>query len=312
VVIGVIVYGFTAFRIACCLALLSVAILSGCDVSPSMPETLEAVPVEIGQDFDSTTAGTICGQVTWQGALPEVAPYRAPLSPGNEHPGQTRREWPNPNAPRIDPDTMAVAGAVMFLRGVDSRRARPYDHPPVRIELRDYQIHVCQGECENSSGFVRRGDTIRMVSRQPIYHSLRVRGAAFFARAFPDAERPCSERLDSAGVVELSSGCGHFWMQARLFVDDHPYYTHSDAAGRFTLSQVPPGTYELVCWLPSWYEASRELDAETALICRLTFRPAVEITQTIQLAPRQTRTVPVRISAQHFRGVLPSLGWVSP
>jgi hypothetical protein len=288
-------------RIACCLAVLAVATLPGCDNSDVPAEKMLLAPaVEIGRDFDATTAGELRGRVTWQGAVPDVPTYRAPVSPGNEHAGQPRRFWPNPNTPRIDPDSKGVAGAVVFLRGVDPRRSRPWEHPPVRVELRDYQIHIRQGDHEGNSGFVRRGDEIEMVSRQSLYHSLHVRGAAFFARSFPDADHPCSHRLDRSGLVELSSGCGYFWMRGWLFVGEHPYYTHTDATGRFTLPQVPPGRYELVCWMPDWHEAFRELDAETALICRLTFRPAVEIVQPVRLAPRQTGTVELQLDASRF------------
>lgn len=297
---GAIVYGFAVFRIACWLALVSVAALSGCEEGAAQPDAPESSPREIGRDFDPATAGTIHGRVTWRGSLPEVPSYRAPVSPGNEHAGQSRRQWPNPNAPRIDAATKGVAGAVVFLRGIDPKQSRPWDHPPVRVELRDYQIHVRQGDREAASGFVRRGDSITMVSRQSLYHALHVRGAAFFARAFPDVDRPCTQRLERCGLVQLSSGCGYFWMRGRLFVDDHPYYTHTDAQGRFTLPQVPPGRYELVCWLPNWHEAHRELDAETALICRLTFRPPVEVVQSIRLEPNQTQSAAFELDAKRF------------
>jgi hypothetical protein len=89
-------------------------------------------------------------------------------------------------------------------------------------------------------------------------------------------------------------------MRGWLFVDDHPYFTHSDAEGRFTLPQVPPGRYELVCWLPDWHEAFRERDAETALICRLTFCPPVEIVQPVQLASRQMQSVSIQVDASRF------------
>jgi hypothetical protein len=296
------VYGFVVSCVACCLVLLGVAALSGCNGSAAPPGPPAESVVEIGRDFDAATAGTIRGQVTWRGAIPDAPGYRSPVSPGTEHAGQPRRYWPNPNVPHIDPSRNGVAGAVVFLRGVDPRRARPWDHPPVRVELRDYQVHVCQGDHDANTGFVRRGDAIAMVSRQDLYHALRVRGAAFFTRAFPDADKSCSQRLDRRGMVELSSGCGYFWMCGWLFVDDHPYYTHTDAEGRFCLPQVTPGNYELVCWLPDWHEASRDLDAETALICRLTFRPPIEIVQPVQLAPRQTRTVSFRLDANHFGG----------
>ncbi len=295
-----IVYGFRVSRVSCCLALFALALLSGCDDSPPPSEKPAEPPSEIGRDFDSATAGTIRGQVVWEGASPEVPPYRAPVSPAGEQRGGSRFLWPNPNAPKIDPHTKAVAGAVVFLRGVDPRQARPWDYPPVRVELRDYRIHVRQGENDGPSGFVRRGDSITMVSAQDRFHSLQLRGAALLARTFADRDRPCTQCLDRAGVVEMMSGCGYFWMRGWLFVDDHPYYTHTDAEGRFSLPHVPPGQYELVCWLPDWHEAGRELDADTVLICRLTFRPAVEIAQTVRLAPRQTQTVSVRLPAGRF------------
>lgn len=294
-------YGFATSRIVCCLVLISVAALSGCDDS-AVSASPAANDVEgMGINFDAATAGAIQGQVIWQGAIPEVPPYRAPVSPGAEHAGQPHRFWPNPNAPSIDPSSKCVARAVVFLRGIDPRRARPWHHPPVCIESRDYQIHVCQGTNDGRCGFVRRGDPITLVSRQDLFHTLRARGAAFFTRAFPDANQPCKCRLDRSGIVELSSGCGYFWMRGWLFVIDHPYYTLTDAEGRFSLPQVPPGRYELVCWLPDWHEASRELDAETALICRLSFRPPIEITQPVELAPRQTQSESIRIDANLFR-----------
>lgn len=295
------VHRITVCHITCCLALLGMAASPGCDDSSAPQEKLlPEAAVEIGGDFDAATASELRGRVIWQGPIPEVPMYRAPVSPGNEHAGQPRRFWPNPHLPRVDAKSKGVAGAVVFLRGIHPRRARPWDHAPVRVELRDYQIHVCQGDRDDNSGFVRRGDVIEMVSHQPLYHALHVRGAAFFARAFPDAHQPCSQRLDRAGIVELSSGCGYFWMRGWLFVDDHPYYTHTDTEGCFTLPQVPPGQYELVCWLPDWHEAIRELDAETALICRLTFRPPVEVAKPIQLGPRQMQTVEFRLDANRF------------
>ncbi|HTU18996.1 MAG TPA: hypothetical protein VMG10_13125 [Gemmataceae bacterium] len=293
-------YRFVVSRIVCWLVLVGVAVVSGCDDSIALPNQPESNAGDFGRDFDSDAAGTIQGRVTWRGAIPKVPSYRAPVSPGNEHAGQPRRLWANPNTPRIDAETKGVAGAVVFLRGIDPQRSRPWDHPPVRVELRDYQIHVCQGDRDDTSGFVRRGELLTMVSRQSLYHALRVRGAAFFARAFPDADRSCTQRLDRAGLVKLSSGCGYFWMRGRLFVDDHPYYTHTDTQGRFTLPQVPPGRYRLVCWLPDWHEASRELDAETALICRLTFRPPVEVEKAVQVAPRQTQSIAFELDASRF------------
>jgi hypothetical protein len=153
----------------------------------------------------------------------------------------------------------------------------------VRIEQRDRRFHVLQGALDTRFGFVRRGDVITMVSREGVFHSLHASGAAFFTLAFPDPDDPCSRRLTGNGVVELTSAAGHYPMRAYLFVDEHPYYARTDFQGRFVLHHVPPGRYEVVCWMANWNEASRERDPETNIVTRLFFRPPVERTQMVNV-----------------------------
>src|SRR5262249_36506421 len=157
------------------------------------------------------------------------------------------------HAPAIDAQTQGVAGAVIYLRGVDPRRARPWDLPPAIVEMGDFKLRVLQGSQEHATGFIRRGDTVEFRCGGPARPTLGARGAAFCSLPFPIRGRPCTRVLGRSGTVELSSGAGHFWMRSHLFVDDHPYYTRTDTTGRFTLSRVPPGEYEVVCWHPDWH-----------------------------------------------------------
>src|SRR5262249_40869073 len=147
----------------------------------------------------------------------------------------------------------------------------------VVVEQRLQRFLVRQGQIDGHIGFVRRGDAVAMVSRDTFFYSLHADGAAFFTLAFPDPEKPLTRRLTEKGLVELTSGAGSFWMRAYLFVDDHPYYARTDGQGRFTLEQVPPGNYELVCWLPSWRVERQERDPETGQVSRVFFRRPVEI-----------------------------------
>jgi hypothetical protein len=155
----------------------------------------------------------------------------------------------------------------------------------VRVEQRDYRLHVRQGDGDATVGFVRRGDPVTMVSLDSQFHSLHADGAAFFTLTFPDPHQPRRRRLEKNGVVELTSAAGHFWMRAYLFVDEHPYYTQTDADGRFTLAQVPPGHYDVVCWLPNWNPQRHERDPESGHVTRLYFQPALECVQPVTLAP---------------------------
>ncbi len=277
--------------------------------APAAPSPLPLSPVagergrgegaELPSHFDPATAETITGRVTWTGDIPEVAPFRSWVHLTPQGGDKLVRE--NPHAPRIDPMTKGAGNAVVFLRGVLPAESRPWDHPPVRVEQDDYRLHVRQGETDSPYGFVRRGELVEMVSRQNEFHSLQVRGAAFFTLAFPDPDQPRSRQLQNTGLVELTSGAGYYWMRAYLFVDEHPYYTRTDSSGRFTLSQVPPGNYELVCWMPNWLEDRHERDPETGLVFRHFFREPVKVTRQVRVGKGESPMVEFEVSAGLFR-----------
>jgi hypothetical protein len=282
-------------------ALVLSVLAAGCDDFPALPlMEIEPPDLAIGTEFDPHTAATVTGQLTWVGPVPEVKPFVGPLTPGSEGSDHTGRPWANPHAPVVEPGSRGVAGAVVFLRGVESRKARPWDHPTVRIEIQGGQFHIRQGEADSHSGFLRPGDYVEMVSRDPWLDIVQARGVAFFSLAFPQAGPVRSRPLNRPGLVELISGAGHYWMRAHLFVVEHPYYTRTDSAGRFTLPQVPPGDYRLVCWHPSWHEADHERDLGTMLITHLTFRPAVQVSQPIHLDRCGTVQATFTLSADDF------------
>ena len=274
----------------------------GCDGEPTpFPaeprEESRAEPT--ASHFDPAATGTVQGRVLWQGDAPAVPGFRFPkLTPET---GLTWEDRANPNAPRIDRDSGGLGSAVVLLRGVDPARSRPWDHPPVRVEQRDYQIRVVQRPDEGASvGFVCRGGRAELVSRDPAFHSLRGRGAAFFTLAFPDPDRPLSRTLEQKGLVELTSAAGYFWARGYLFVDDHPYYARTDREGRFALPQVPAGDYEVVCWVPNWHQLRHERDPESGLVTRLWFAPPVERVQRVSVRPGEVRELQFTLDAHAF------------
>jgi hypothetical protein len=257
----------------CCLGAVAAA---GC-VEDDLPreEYTEQAAAPSGR-FDRTAAGTVRGRVLWDGEAPDVPALQVFPNSLLRPPLDRHHVVPNPNAPAVDRHTGGLVGAVVFLKEVQPGHARPWDHPPVSVEQSRHGLTVVQGDRTGRVGFVRRGDKVSFVAKDALYHSLRATGANYFTLPFPDADRPSARVLDTEGCVELSSAVGYFWLRGYLFVSDHPYFTLSDARGRFTLRDVPAGTYELVCWLPSWQEARRDRDPETGLTTRLYYRsPAV-------------------------------------
>jgi hypothetical protein len=284
-------------RWRCWLLLSLLAALSCGELSPSTKTDSPSRAGRAGTDFDPTTAGTIRGRVLWKGDIPAVQPFEIMPNPLAGEVLQKKQVRPNPNAPRIDGGSKGLTNAVVFLRGIDPRRGRSWDQPPVRVEQREGEFHVVQGGFDSHFAFVHRGDEIEMVSRDRFFHSLHASGAAFFTLTFPDPDRPLRRTLKEQGIVELTSAAGYFWMRAYLFVDDHPYYTRPDSQGRFVLSQVPPGRYEIACWMPSWVEAGHEREPESGFVARIFFEPPLCRAQSLTVGAGETKDI-VLIASQ--------------
>lgn len=280
--------------------------LAGCQPVPSAAPAATAPAEELAAHYRANAAGAIEGQVLWTGEVPVVKPFTALALASVFLKEKVPRE--NPNAPAIDPEGRGVGSAAVFLRGVAPEVSRPWDLPPVQVALEDDRFDVRQGARVGRYGFVRRGESVEMVSRQGVPQMLRATGSAYFTLAFPEPDRPLTRQLRRHGVVELTNAVNFCWMRAYLFVDDHPYYTRTDPSGRFVLRDVPPGRYEAVCWMPNWHESQRDLDPELGVVVRLFFQPPVEKVRTVTVETGRTLGVRFEMKTADFVGNPASAG----
>jgi hypothetical protein len=271
-------------------AFLTLALMTGCDEFRVQLPTRAAPsePTAIGSRFDPGTAGVVSGVVTWAGPRPTVPPLRVcTLTP-------TGAQWldlPNPNAPAITP-AAELAGAVVFLRGVDPDAAALWSHSPVRVEADEERITIIPG---GRVGFASVGTEVEFRSVSDSLLGVRARGAAFFTQMLPD-RAAVRRRLDRPGRVELTSPAYRYWQIADLFVCEHPYYTRTDDTGRFRFEHVPPGRYEAVCWVPGWEIVATERDPETGAVFRVQYSLPIEVHATVHVTPAATADVRIEVS----------------
>jgi hypothetical protein len=272
---------------------------------PLYPIREPAPPVALGTEFDKTHCGAVRGMVEWSGSVPAAEPIR--LINVHIPPAETRTV-PNPNAPRIHAGRLA--DAVVYLVGVDPRRSAPWQPDPVCVEAWRSELTVKQGDRRGRVAIARRGDTVDLVSRDPIdpitrepLHSIRGRGAAFFTQMLPVPDQPVRRTFSESGIIELSSGSSYYWLRAYLLVSDHPYATVTAPDGAFDFAKVPDGQYEAMCWVPNWHVDRFENDPELSLWggpARMTFRPAVEKRQRVVVRAGQVAELRFSLSAADF------------
>ena len=91
-----------------------------------------------------------------------------------------------------------------------------------------------------------------MNSSDPVLHTIHMDGAATYNLPFPFTNRAVSRTMQSPGLVNIKCNGGHAWMNAEIMVAPHPYYAVTDESGKFELTNVPPGEYEIVAWHEGW------------------------------------------------------------
>src|SRR4029078_3993142 len=65
-----------------------------------------------------------------------------------------------------------------------------------------------------------------------------------FKLALPIKGQKLPVTMTKPGLVKLQCDAGHTWMNAWIYVFDHPHYAVTDESGAFALADVPAGGHE--------------------------------------------------------------------
>lgn len=194
------------------------------------------------QVVNVTDGGTISGTVKWSGPQPRNLTFPITKDPQICDPESHKRA--DLDRLVIGPED-GVANTVVFLSGISKGKAM--DLPPARRFLDQkrcrYEPHIL---------LVPENDKLQMKSSDATLHTIHMEGAATYNLPFPFPNQVISRSMTSPGLVTLRCNGGHVWMNAEMFVAQHPYYAVTDESGRFELTDVPAGEYEIVAWHEGW------------------------------------------------------------
>lgn len=118
--------------------------------------------------------------------------------------------------------------------------AAPASPPRVVLSQKDYQF-------AQSLLIVQRGTTVEFPNNDNDYHNIfsLSRAKRFDVGRYKKSEAPAPVvTFDTAGFVRLQCEI-HDHMKAFVLVVNSPWCAVTDAAGKFTLSGLPPGSYTL-------------------------------------------------------------------
>ncbi len=224
------------------------------------------------EEVQVSDGGTVTGTVKLEGIVPKPKGYNLTTLPDPFYCGRISdgQGW------RIlQPFNAGPAGefrdVVVYLEGVE--KGKPFEEGSLpKIEARDCQFLPF-------TTVVRDDQSVTVVNMDPVMHDIQAYETSHLgARVLfnvplpmnPQHPRNFKDKSDAAlyhkhmagapmkELVKLSKGrrifvmqCGfHAYMESWGVAVMNPYFAKTDEQGRFTIADVPPGTYKLVVWHP--------------------------------------------------------------
>jgi hypothetical protein len=234
-------------------------------------------------------SGTVAGTVKWSGPAPRLLEF--PITKDAQVCDPTSHKKVDLERLLIGPQG-GVANTIVYLKDVTSGKAMDIPQPRRFLDQKQcrYEPHIL---------LVPQNADLQMKSSDAVLHTVHMDGAATFNLPFPFTNQVTSRSLSSPGLINLKCNGGHVWMNAEVMVVPHPYYVVTDKSGRFELTGVPPGEYEIVAWHEGWTVTGQQhaIDVLTQLkVERPLFSEPKIWTKKVAVRAEQVATVNFAIS----------------
>ena len=190
-----------------------------------------------GLMVSTATAGTLKGNVNYQGKIPKKKSLKMDADPvcGSSHKGKVFNE-----SFLID-DKNNLTNVMVWLK--DIKYTGKVTAVPAVIDQNGclYTPHV-QGIMKGQELLIKNSDaTLHNI------HSM-AKDNKQFNFAMPKVVKEKKVSFDKTEDPFYIKCDVHPWMKAWVGVFDHPYFAVTDVNGNFTIDNIPAGTYEVIAW----------------------------------------------------------------
>lgn len=229
---------------------------------------LNTGPARAYEEITVVQGGTLTGVVTLHGEVPKPKGYNLVTFPDPFYCGRISNGegWRLLQPFKVDPQGRFKDVVVMIE---DIKKGKGFNHRPHRIQAVDCQFAPY-------ITIIRNKQKIEIVNLDPVLHDVQAyETSKLGARILFNRPLPISRHLRKADLmkgkkvknragrvltqqVKMGKGrnvfvmqCGfHAYMESWGLAVDNPYFALSSKDGRFTITDIPPGTYKVVAWHP--------------------------------------------------------------
>jgi plastocyanin len=185
-------------------------------------------------------ASSISGTVTYTGKVPTLRPLTMDADPAcaKKHSGPVANEM------LVLGNANAMGNIIVWVsKGLPAGKTWPAPKTPVVMDQKGCQY------VPHAMG-IMVGQPYRILNSDGILHNVHTlpKVNKSFNRAMPATLKETTTQFDKDEAIFQIKCDVHPWMSAFIGVFTHPFFSVTGTDGKYTISGLDPGTYEITIW----------------------------------------------------------------
>ncbi len=188
----------------------------------------------------ANAASSVTGTITFEGKAPALRPLAMDADPAcaKKHSGPVANEMLALGSGNTMGNIM-----VWVSKGLPTGKTWPAPSTPVTLDQKGcvYQPHVMG---------IMVGQAYKILNSDGVLHNIHTlpKVNPSFNKGMPPTLKETTTKFDKPEAVFHIKCDVHPWMSAYVAVFTHPFFSVTSTDGKFTISGLEPGTYEVTAW----------------------------------------------------------------